>query len=154
VPNLNADRGIWLARLGLVGNVRRLMYQSLIWAGMLRDYARRLRSPLDSEGVQRLTNALVDRVGRNPELGGDLLGAQVLIDEPEAVELPGGQARNALRHRILCHLRSSPVFVRRAVSVFQRSPHLAQHCATPEQRVWACLVIRGDFAKFSANSYE
>ena len=43
-------------------NVRRLMYQSLIWFAALGDDARRLRAPTDAERMQRLANALVDRV--------------------------------------------------------------------------------------------
>src|SRR5689334_23449589 len=35
VPNLITDRGLWVAGLELDGNVRRLMYQSLIWSAVL-----------------------------------------------------------------------------------------------------------------------
>ena len=43
-------------------NVRRLMYQSLIWPPVLCDDARGLRAPGDAEDLQRLTDALVHGV--------------------------------------------------------------------------------------------
>ena len=68
------DRGLWVtgARSGL--NVRRLMYQALIWAAVLRDDARGLGSALHAKDLKRLTNSLVDSVRRDPQLGGDFLG--------------------------------------------------------------------------------
>ena len=73
VPNLMTDRPHWLdggrARL----NIRRLMYQSLIWAAVLGDEARGLRSPFNREDVERAANALVDRVRRDVELGRNFL---------------------------------------------------------------------------------
>jgi hypothetical protein len=63
------------------------MYQSLIWPGKLRYGPRGLSAPLDPEDRQGLTNPLVDRVRRDPELRGDLLGVEVLIDEAKTVEL-------------------------------------------------------------------
>jgi hypothetical protein len=62
VPNLMSDRGIWVAVAGRRLNVRRLMYQTLIWARMLRHDPRRLRPALDSERVQGLANPLIDGV--------------------------------------------------------------------------------------------
>ena len=60
----------------------------------------------------------------------------MLVDEAQAVELAGAEARNALGHVPICHLScSSLVIIRRAVQVFQGSPHPAQHVATPERRV-------------------
>jgi len=56
------DRAVWLAGLGLGGNVRRLMYQSLIWLGILSDDACRLRTAFHAEDLERLPDALVDRV--------------------------------------------------------------------------------------------
>jgi hypothetical protein len=44
------------------GNVRRLMYQPLIWTVGLRDDASCLRTPLDAEDCQRLADALIDRM--------------------------------------------------------------------------------------------
>jgi hypothetical protein len=38
------------------------MYQSLIWLGILSDDPRRLRATFDAEDLERLANALVDRV--------------------------------------------------------------------------------------------
>jgi hypothetical protein len=66
------DRGFWVAGLGLGGNVRRLMYQSLIWIFVAGDDARRLRPPLDTEDAKRLTNPLIDRMGGDVELGRNL----------------------------------------------------------------------------------
>jgi hypothetical protein len=77
------------------------MYQPLIWAAVLRDDARCLRSPLDAEDCKRLPDPLVDRVGRNSELGRDFLGAEMLVDEAEAIELPVSQTCNAISHRII-----------------------------------------------------
>ena len=91
MPNLNAGRGLGLAGFGECLNVRRLMYQTLIWPAVLGDQARRLRAALDAKDLQRLADALVDGVRRNVELGGDFLGAEVLVDKPEAIELGGGK---------------------------------------------------------------
>src|SRR3954462_12967124 len=49
VPNLMTDRGLWVACVDGGLNVRRLMYQSLIWPTVLRNDAGRLRAPLDAE---------------------------------------------------------------------------------------------------------
>jgi len=43
-------------------NVRRLMYQSLIWAAVLSDDARCLTAALDSKDVERSSDALIDGV--------------------------------------------------------------------------------------------
>jgi len=64
------------------------MYQSLIWAAEFRHYAGGLAAALDAEDMEGVADALVDSVGRNVELGGDLFGIQMLIDKPKAVELP------------------------------------------------------------------
>jgi hypothetical protein len=109
------------------------MYQSLIWPRVLRDDARGMRPAFDAEDMQRLANALVDRVIGNAELGPDFLRVQVLVDEQEAIELAGGEPRHTFLHRIRrARCRWAPTRVRQAVRVFQASPHLAQHCATPE----------------------
>ncbi|HJU76615.1 MAG TPA: hypothetical protein VJ597_01620 [Sphingomicrobium sp.] len=68
------DRGLWVAGRTWALNVRRLMYQSLIWPGISGNEPSRLGSALDSENMKRLANALVDRVRRDVELGRDLLG--------------------------------------------------------------------------------
>src|SRR5690242_19079615 len=73
VPNLIADRSVWLGRLGLGGNVRRLMYQSLIWSGILSDDPRCMLAGVDAEGGERLPDPLVDGVRRHPELGRNFL---------------------------------------------------------------------------------
>jgi hypothetical protein len=78
------------------------MYQTLICpfvgAGMLRDHPRGLRAPLDAENPERLADALIDGVRRNPELDRDFLGAQMLVDEAQAVELTGRQSGYARGH--------------------------------------------------------
>jgi hypothetical protein len=101
VPNLMTDRVIWVTGLGPGGNVRRLMYQTLIWVLVLADDACRLGAPLDAEDRQRLADALIDGVRRNFEFGGDFLGGKVLVDQQEAVELSRAQPRDALGHVIL-----------------------------------------------------
>jgi hypothetical protein len=104
VPNLIADRGFWVACLLPCLNVRRLMYQTLIWFGVLRDDARGLGTPLYSQDLQRLADALVDRVRRNAELCGNLLGAEVVIDKAQAVELTARQPRDARGHIVIRRL--------------------------------------------------
>jgi hypothetical protein len=95
------DRGLWVAGFRLAGNVRRLMYQSLIWFFVLGDDARRLRPPLDSEEGERLADALVDRVRRDMELGRDFLRGQMLVDEEEAIELTRGQSGDSGGHYVV-----------------------------------------------------
>ena len=95
------DRGLWLAGLRLVGNVRRLMYQPLIWAAVPRDDARGLGAALDAEDLEGLANALIDRVRGNPQLCGNLFRGKMLVDKAEAVELPGGEPRDTLSHRVV-----------------------------------------------------
>ena len=56
------DRGFWVAGSLVRLNVRRLMYQSLIWSAVLRDEARRLGAALDAEDLERLADALIDGV--------------------------------------------------------------------------------------------
>jgi hypothetical protein len=94
VPNLFADRAFWVpfdcGRL----NVRRLMYQTLIWPADLRHQARRLSPAVDAQDLQCATDALVDGMWRNIELDRDFLGRQMLVDEAQAVELAGAQPRN------------------------------------------------------------
>ena len=62
MPNLKTDRPVGLGGIGSALNVRRLMYQPLIWPELLRNQARRLRTPLDAEDVERAANALINRV--------------------------------------------------------------------------------------------
>jgi len=100
VPNLIADRAGLVARGSLDLNVRRLMYQSLIWLANLRDEARRLRSAGNAEDVQSLPDPLIHGVRRDSELDRDFLRREVLADEAQAIELAFGQLRHA--H---CHVR-------------------------------------------------
>jgi hypothetical protein len=96
------DRGFWVAGMGGGLNVRRLMYQSLIWTSVLRDDARGLGAPFDTKDSKGLANALVDRVRRDVELGRDFLGGQKLVDEAKAVELAGRKPGDALGNYVLC----------------------------------------------------
>jgi hypothetical protein len=72
VPNLMTDRPHLLVDSWLGLNVRRLMYQSLIWSAVLRYHASGMRTSLYSENLKRAANALIDGMWRDPELGGDL----------------------------------------------------------------------------------
>jgi hypothetical protein len=136
VPNLIANRSFWVTSGTVRLNVRRLMYQTLIWPAELRDDARGLGAAVNTEDMKRLSNPLVDGVRRYPELCGDFLGTQMLIDKAQAIELARREPSNAIRHPFVCFLsRRPPSRVRQAVSIPQINPHLAQHCATPEQRV-------------------
>jgi hypothetical protein len=81
------DRGFQVAGLIFPVNVRRLMYQSLILALVLRDDASGLGAALNSKNSKGLANALVDRVRGDIELARNFLGAEVLVDQEEAVEL-------------------------------------------------------------------
>ena len=94
VPNLNTDRPFRLGERGVGLNVRRLMYQPLIWAGIAGDEACRLLAPLDPEDLQGLADALVDGVRRDSKPDRDFLGGMMLVDEPEAVQLTLGQPRD------------------------------------------------------------
>jgi len=94
VPNLNADRAPWVAGFRKCLNVRRLMYQTLIWSAVLGDEASSLSAALDAERMKRLADALINRVRRDSQLARNLLGIEVLIDQPKAVELPFGQLRD------------------------------------------------------------
>src|SRR5207248_5103658 len=98
VPNLMTDRGFGVAGLGAADNVRRLMYQTLIWAFALGDDPRSLRAAFDAEDGERLANPLVDGVRGDVQLGRDFLRREQLVDELEAVELTGSQPRHAFRH--------------------------------------------------------
>ena len=81
------DRPVGMTAGVLALNVRRLMYQSLIWAAVLGNEARRLAAALDAQDMERAANALVDRARRNSQLGRDLLRGVVRVDQPQAVEL-------------------------------------------------------------------
>ena len=63
------------------------MYQPLIWAAILRHDPRSLGTALDAEHRERLTNPLIDSVRRDGEPHRDLFRREVLIDQPQAVEL-------------------------------------------------------------------
>jgi len=130
------DRGVWVAVSCIGLNVRRLMYQSLIWALVLGDDPSRLRASLDPENCERLTDPLVHRVRRNVKLGGDFLGRQESVNEAQAIKLGGSQSCDALGHRV----GSAQVWVLTmrascAVRFVQCNTHPAKHAAHSEQRV-------------------
>jgi len=81
------DRGFWFGVTGARLNVRRLMYQSLIWVFVASDDPCRLRSSFNAKDLQCLADALVDCVRRNIEFRRDFLRIQMLVDEEEAVKL-------------------------------------------------------------------
>jgi hypothetical protein len=72
------------------------MYQPLIWPTVEGNEASGLRATLHAQDLEGSPDALIDRVRRNAELGRNLFGGKVLVDEPQAVELPGAQPRDAL----------------------------------------------------------
>ncbi|MEO7601899.1 MAG: hypothetical protein ABIS39_01345 [Sphingomicrobium sp.] len=134
MPNLKSDRGIGMAGVGRRLNVRRLMYQTLIWAAVARDNARRLGPPLHAKDVQGLADALVDGVRGDSELVRDFLGREVLVDQQEAVELARAEPRNPA-----CMVALGRIAIRRAVIAGHatdpppiRMDHYS-HDATPEQ---------------------
>jgi hypothetical protein len=133
VPNLNTDRGFWVIGFRLGGNVRRLMYQSLIWSAVLRNQPRSLRAALDAKDLKGLADTLVDGVRRDLELCRDFFRAEMLVDEAQAVELTAtelGDSRRQLRRTIIVLGPTS--FLVRAVHIVQSYSHPAQHAATPE----------------------
>jgi hypothetical protein len=101
VPNLIADRPQWLAHQLPRLNMRRLMYQPLIFPSVVRYEAGGLGPALYAKDLQGLAHALVDGVRRDLELSGDFLGRQMLIDQAQAIELARAKARHSLRHFIV-----------------------------------------------------
>jgi hypothetical protein len=97
VPNLIADRGELVACRGAGLNVRRLMYQTLIWLAVLGHEACGLGSARNAESLERLANPLVDGMRRDSELDRDLFRGKMLRDKEQAVELAARQFRHALR---------------------------------------------------------
>jgi hypothetical protein len=87
VPNLKTDRVLGVALENAALNVRRLMYQSLIWAMHLGDQPGGLRAPVDTKNVQGAANPLVHGVRRNAKLDRDFLGGEMLVDEQQGIEL-------------------------------------------------------------------
>jgi hypothetical protein len=98
------------------------MYQTLIWSAVAGDDAGGLGPALNSQDMERAADALIDSVRGNVELRRDFLGRQVLIDEPQAIELTGAQPRNAARDLCLHigrivrfrHCVAHPSFLQRA----------------------------------------
>lgn len=69
------------------------MYQALIWVTGVKlvtsNDARGLRTSFYAEDRKGLTDPLVDGVRRDMEFCRNLLGAEMLIDETQAIELTG-----------------------------------------------------------------
>jgi hypothetical protein len=82
------------------------MYQTLIWSAVPGDETGGLAAALDAQDVQRAADSLVDRVRGNVELGRDFLGRQMLIYQPQAIQLARAKPRNAARDQplILCRI--------------------------------------------------
>src|SRR4029077_20711117 len=112
-------------------NVRRLMYQTLIWPAVLRDEAGSLGSPLNGERVQGLANALIDRVVRDVEFGRDFFGRQMLVAQAQAIELPIREPRDTRSDHILRRLRPLIRGLRHAWIILQSSSHPASHGGLP-----------------------
>jgi hypothetical protein len=131
------------------------MYQPLIWVRVVRNDASRLLPAAHSQDVERLADALIHRVRGDVELGRDFLRRQMLVDQPQAVELPGTQARDQLSHGIL---PSALVrFVRggnHAGIILQRKNNPPQHCRYSEQRVQVLYDKRSGLSRNSADFEE
>nr|WP_246450327.1 hypothetical protein [Sphingomonas rhizophila] len=85
------NRPIDLRAVGRRVDVRRLMYQSLIWLGhtvVRGEEARSLCTALDVKDLQGLPDTLVDGVRRDAELCGNLFRRQMLVHEGQAFALP------------------------------------------------------------------
>ena len=67
VPNLKTDRPFRMSGSGVAYNVRRLMYQPLIWGVVGSDEAGGMLALPDAEDLKCLANSLVHGVGRNAE---------------------------------------------------------------------------------------
>jgi hypothetical protein len=128
------DRGLWFVPVRVWLNVRRLMYQSLIWLPVAGNDAGGMRPSLDAEDLQGQANALVDGMRRDLQLGRDFLRVEVLVDEEKAVQLAGAQSGDALSHDVLI-TRAVPVLrhVMRPFQIIQVCPHAAQHAVLPSR---------------------
>jgi hypothetical protein len=109
------------------------MYQTLIWAARLSDDAGRLRPPRNAKDCKGLTDALVDGVRGDVELGRDLLRRKQLVDEAEAVDLAGGKLSDALGHQVgRARIEALTRRTMRSVRIVQSNTHPAQHAALSE----------------------
>jgi len=98
VPNLIADRLDWVGFGGWKLNVRRLMYQTLIWRAVPRDDARGLGPAFDTEGLESQANSLIDGMRRDVKFGRDFFRREMLVDKQEAIQLPPREFCNPLGH--------------------------------------------------------
>jgi hypothetical protein len=144
------DRGFGVAGLEVGGNVRRLMYQSLIWPFHLRHDPGSLGTPLHAENGERLADALVDGVVRDAELGRDLLRAQMLVDEKETVELSRAESGDTLGH-VVDRRRDRDIARRivRTVRIVQGNPHRAKHLGPSRAESLSSLWHMNGFSQFA-----
>jgi hypothetical protein len=89
VPNLLADRAFWVPFEQCRLNMRRLMYQTLIWPAHLRDESRRLGPALHLQDLESAADTLVDGVGGDVQLDRNFFRRQMLVDEPKTIQLTG-----------------------------------------------------------------
>jgi hypothetical protein len=123
------DRTAWVLVGPINLNVRRLMYQSLIWRVVLGNDARSLGTALDAERLEGDADALIDGMRRDVELRGDFLGGQMLVDQQQAVELTASEFRNPLSMTFV-HVA---MVVRPRSRIHQQSPsRLSNTLGTPE----------------------
>jgi hypothetical protein len=80
-------------------------------------------------------------VRRNSKLARDFLGRQMLVDQPQAIQLSGGQPSDSLLNVLVgCYAVWPPIAVRQAVPILPSDPRPAQHFTQPpEHRVPAVL---------------
>ena len=98
MPNLSADRALFLSGLEVSVDVRRLMYQTLICRILGRDgvghQACGLSAAVYSKFFQSPANALIDGVRADAEANRDFLAAVVPVDQKQAFDLSLGEASN------------------------------------------------------------
>jgi hypothetical protein len=81
VPNLITDRVAGLGLRCAALNVRRLMYQPLIWCVHPSDHAGSLDPALNLQDLQSAADALIDSMWRNAQFDRDLFRGKVLVYE-------------------------------------------------------------------------
>jgi hypothetical protein len=127
------------------------MYQSLIWAAVLRDQPSRLIAPGNAKGCKGLANALVDGVRRDLELSRDLFGRQELVDQSQAVDLAGGQLGDALgRYVSRVRIEAATTRVMRSVRFVQGNTHPTRHAALPKHESAINLSYPAPISQFTA----
>ena len=141
VPNLMTDRPVLMVGGRWCVDIRRLMYQPLIWLLALggrgqRDDPRRFAALFDAEHLQRLADALVDRMGGNAKLERDFLGRQMLVDQLEALPLTDCQPCNTVVQGIRQNV--APNFNARVASALLRDMTMS----TAEYQKPTCRYVK------------